>query len=160
MTANPSPIPDRLPAQLEQDVRTLAGEIGERNVFRPNALERAARFIEGELRTAGFVAQRQTFHAPGLQAGQVSCHNLEAELRGSTRPGEIIVIGAHYDSVTGSPVPTTTGAAWRPCSLWPGRLPPGRPPWPHPSVRPLRKRGAALLPDPGDGKSGLRPTKR
>jgi Zn-dependent M28 family amino/carboxypeptidase len=35
----------------------------------------------------------------------VACDNVEAEIRGRDRPGDIIVIGAHYDSV-----PYTTGA--------------------------------------------------
>jgi Zn-dependent M28 family amino/carboxypeptidase len=30
-------------------------------------------------------------------------HNIEAEIVGGARPGEIVIVGAHYDSVVGSP---------------------------------------------------------
>ncbi len=76
---------------LEQDVTRLAGEIGERNVWRPSAYAAAADFIETSLREAGYDPERQTFDA--------GC-NIDAELRGSE---EIIVVGAHYDTVRGSP---------------------------------------------------------
>jgi Zn-dependent M28 family amino/carboxypeptidase len=31
------------------------------------------------------------------------CRNLEISIRGEDRPGEIVLVGAHYDSVPGSP---------------------------------------------------------
>ncbi|HEY6843756.1 MAG TPA: M20/M25/M40 family metallo-hydrolase [Thermoanaerobaculia bacterium] len=72
---------------LHDDVFTLARDIGERNVTTPRAYADAAAFIERSLPEA----QRQTFDA-GV--------NIESEAPGSE---EIIVIGAHYDSVIGSP---------------------------------------------------------
>lgn len=87
-----------LAARLEQDVRVLAGEIGERNVFRPEALDAAVGYIEGELQEAGLNPERQSF-----DVGRVRCHNLEVQFEGVERPDEIIVIGAHYESVVGSP---------------------------------------------------------
>ena len=65
----------------------LAGTIGERNVTRPRAYAAAAEFIERSLPSPS----RQTFES-GV--------NIESEIRGN---GEIVVIGAHYDSVIGSP---------------------------------------------------------
>ncbi len=65
----------------------LAGQIGERNVTRPRAYATAAEFIERSLPSAS----RQTFES-GV--------NIESEIRGNE---EIVVIGAHYDSVIGSP---------------------------------------------------------
>ncbi len=116
MSPEPSP-PSRGPRkthpladQLARDVRILGEEIGERNVFLPEALERAARFIGEEVRDAGLEVQRQTFHARGLHARQVPCHNLEVELPGSHRPDRIVVIGAHYDSVAGSPGANDNGS--------------------------------------------------
>lgn len=73
----------------------LAGEIGERNIMRPRAYAAAAAFIEQSLRSAGYPTARQTFEVTG-----VSCANIEAERTGGD---EIIVVGAHYDTVWGSP---------------------------------------------------------
>ena len=78
---------------LRQDVTELAGNIGERNVMHPQALADAARYIERAFADAGYTPARQTFVADG-----VSCSNIEV-LGGA----EIVVIGAHYDSVIGAP---------------------------------------------------------
>ena len=87
-----------LEARLEGHVRVLAGEIGERNVWRPEPLAAAARYLEERLRESGYAVAREGFMAAG-----VDVHNLVAERRGATRPDEIVVIGAHYDSVMGTP---------------------------------------------------------
>jgi Zn-dependent M28 family amino/carboxypeptidase len=84
--------------RLEQDVRQLAGVIGERNVFRPEALHAAAAYIENAWRNQGYAVERQTYTAAGVPSA-----NLEISIPGSHRPGEILLIGAHYDSVRGSP---------------------------------------------------------
>jgi len=81
-------------AALRAHVQALAGEIGERNVFRPAALARAADYIEGQWRQQGYEVTRQPFTADG-----VTCANLEAVRRGNS---EMIVVGAHYDSVCGT----------------------------------------------------------
>ena len=87
-----------LRTRLEGHVRTLAGEIGERNVWRPEALADAVRYLEERLRESGHAVAREGFTAAG-----VDVHNLVVERRGATRPDEIVVIGAHYDSVMGTP---------------------------------------------------------
>ncbi len=84
-----------LVAELRRDVERLAGAIGERNVFRPAALDAAAQWIEAELAAAGYAPARQTY-----EASRTPCSNLEAEVSGGS---EIVVVGAHYDSVAGSP---------------------------------------------------------
>jgi Zn-dependent M28 family amino/carboxypeptidase len=71
----------------------LAEKIGERNVVKYDELKKAADYIEAGLRVAGPVS-RQTYSASGRP-----CDNLEVEIRGTSAPGEIVVIGAHYDSV-------------------------------------------------------------
>jgi len=88
----------RLERELSADVTYLAGAIGERRVGRPEQLAAAASFIEAELGRAGYVARRQEF-----SVGDVRCNNLEATLPGSDRAGEIVVVGAHYDSAAGTP---------------------------------------------------------
>jgi Zn-dependent M28 family amino/carboxypeptidase len=83
---------------LERHVRKLAGEIGERNLWRYEALEAAAGYIEGSLRGLGYTVGEQVFTASDRPV-----RNLEAGYQGNTLPEEIVVVGAHYDSVSGSP---------------------------------------------------------
>jgi len=85
-----------LRAELIADVQALAGDIGERNTTRYPLLGAAADFIEGSLTRAGLTPRRESYDLRGQ-----ACHNIEVEIRG-TRP-EILVVGAHYDSVLGSP---------------------------------------------------------
>ena len=87
-----------LEQELHSHVQTLAGQIGERNVFSHDRLVMAADYIGATLAGAGYEARRQPF-----EVGGKICENVEAEVRGSQRPDDIIVIGAHYDSVQGSP---------------------------------------------------------
>ena len=83
---------------LRRNVEKLAVEIGRRSVYQPKALQAAADFIESSFREAGLPVSRQSFTAQSE-----SCANLEAEIRGGARPDEIVVIGAHYDSVMWGP---------------------------------------------------------
>ena len=82
--------------ELRGNVQKLAGEIGERNMWRYAQLNAAADFIEGSFSQAGLPTRRDSYQLQGQP-----CHNLEAEISGN-RP-EVIVIGAHYDSVFSSP---------------------------------------------------------
>ena len=96
--AAPPPARD-LVGELRHDVYALAGTIGERNlVTTPEAFAEAAVFIEDALRKAGYAPQRQTF-----EADDVPCANIEVEIRGAVNPNDIVIIGAHYDTVAGSP---------------------------------------------------------
>jgi hypothetical protein len=85
--------------ELRRDIYFLAAEIGERNVLRcPKQLGQAADYIESELTAGGYEVRRQRY-----PVSDVECCNLEVEVPGSARPQEIVVIGAHYDTVLGSP---------------------------------------------------------
>jgi len=76
----------------------LAAKIGERNIWHADQLEAAARYIEETLANTGFFVSTQEF-----EVGDRKVRNIEAELKGTSQRGEIIVVGAHYDSVLGSP---------------------------------------------------------
>ena len=89
---------DILAERLRTHVQRLAGEVGERNVDCPAALEAAARYIEGEWVGLGHAVRRQAYVVRGIE-----CANLEVVLPGTRRPLESLVVGAHYDSVRGSP---------------------------------------------------------
>ena len=80
--------------QLRHDVEMLAGDIGERSVQRPEGLHAAADRIESAFAATGLAPRRQTFVVQG-----VACDNIEAEIVGDARPADIVVIGAHYDSL-------------------------------------------------------------
>jgi len=91
---------------LRQDVETLAGEIGERNLWLEPQLSAAADFIERSFAEAGHDVKHQCF-----DVGGITCCNLEVECPGREQPGDIVVIGAHYDSVAGSPGANDNGSA-------------------------------------------------
>ncbi len=92
-----------LRAELVDHVQKLGGEIGERNLARYPQLLAAAQYIEGQLTETGWKLRRDTYRVQGK-----SCYNLEAELAGQS-PG-IVLIGAHYDSVFGSPGSNDNGS--------------------------------------------------
>jgi len=84
--------------RLRAHVASLAEEIGERNVFNSEALRRAAAYIEAEWGALGYGVERLEYDVSGIR-----CANLIATREGSTRHNEILLLGAHYDSVVGSP---------------------------------------------------------
>jgi hypothetical protein len=85
-----------LRTELQGYVQTLAENIGERNMRRYPALVQAAEFIEQSFSAAGLPPRRDSYDLRNR-----ACHNIEAEVRGASN--DIIVIGAHYDSVVGTP---------------------------------------------------------
>lgn len=91
---------------LKRDVQVLAGEIGERNVFRPRQYLATVEFIERALRQAGYTVSRQVF-----EAQREKCFNLEVTVPGRPRATEVVVVGAHYDSVSGCPGANDNGSA-------------------------------------------------
>ena len=84
---------------LKRHVDALAGRIGERNVWHPEAMTAASAYIRISLEEAGYVVNVQPFTSSGL-----TVNNIEAVLPGhGDAADEIIVVGAHYDSVADSP---------------------------------------------------------
>ena len=98
-----SPDEVTLREELRADVQKLAGEIGERNMWHYQQLSAAADFIEDSFSRAGLNPRRDSYELRGQ-----ACHNIEVEISGS-RP-EILLIGAHYDSVFGSPGANDNGS--------------------------------------------------
>ncbi len=102
-TAPLSPNEIALREELRADVQKLAGDIGERNMWHYAKLNAAADFIEDSFSRAGFHPRRDTYEIRGQP-----CHNIDVEIPAQqgaavSSPPPIIVIGAHYDSVFGSP---------------------------------------------------------
>ena len=89
---------DECAARLRCHVQALAGDIGERHVWRPAALAAAAGYVRREFESLGYSVAAQTY-----RVNDIDCDNLEVVIPGAARPQEIILVGAHYDTVEGSP---------------------------------------------------------
>ena len=85
---------------LEQYLDVLCVKIGERNLNKSEALEKTAIWLESTLGSGniGYPIKRQVYEVNGK-----AVRNLIAELPGTTRRDEIVVIGAHYDTVPNCP---------------------------------------------------------
>lgn len=94
-----------LSERLRCHVERLAGEIGERNVFHPEALKAAAAYIETTWTAQGYAVERQTYRTHG-----VDCANLSVTRQGAQEPDATLLIGAHYDSVHRSPGANDNGS--------------------------------------------------
>ncbi len=84
--------------RLRESVEALAGRIGERSVFRPEALARARDWILAELSRAGYEADLQ-----GYRVGDRIVSNVVAERPGSDPTAPPLILGAHYDTAPGTP---------------------------------------------------------
>jgi hypothetical protein len=83
---------------LQSHVRFLSETIGERNWGHYEGLEETRRYIAGELRGMGYEVELLPY-----EFRRETFYNIEALLPGSASPQRSIVIGAHYDTVAGSP---------------------------------------------------------
>jgi len=92
--------------RLRRDVDRLAVEIGPRNIYHYEALQKAADHLETSLRETGYspLLHRYETHDKAF-------FNISAELPGREHKDEIIVIGAHYDTHKDSPGANDNGSA-------------------------------------------------
>jgi hypothetical protein len=88
----------RVRDHLKEHVTTLSQQIGERNLNHYDHLEAAASYIRQYLQQQEYRVEEQDYTVQGK-----TCRNLYAVLEGSEKSKRAIVIGAHYDSVPGSP---------------------------------------------------------
>lgn len=98
------PVAD-LQQRLSNYVIHLSETVGERNLGNYQSLCEAADYIDAEFAKFGYPTERQTYRARGLD-----CFNIEAEIKGTTAPDQIVIIGAHYDSVVGTPGANDNGS--------------------------------------------------
>lgn len=80
-----------------QHVSYLGEKIGERNIWKPDALQAAADYVRKQWAHQGYVVHEQAYDVAGLR-----CANLEVATS-SDYTARTIIVGAHYDSVRGSP---------------------------------------------------------
>jgi Zn-dependent M28 family amino/carboxypeptidase len=90
---------------LKRHLQTLAGDIGERNVYHPHALMEAEHYIRHEWQQQGYDVVAQRYEAKGMD-----CANLEVTRIGTDTEAPLILIGAHYDTVKGSPGANDNGS--------------------------------------------------
>ncbi len=100
-----NPAADISADRLRGHVEMLADAIGPRSVFQPEQLQQAADYIEACWRDQGYVVTPYPYRVNGM-----TCANLEISRPGSDRPGEIIVVGAHYDTVGETPGANDNGS--------------------------------------------------
>jgi Zn-dependent M28 family amino/carboxypeptidase len=91
--------------RLENHISHLALQIGERNIWHYAELEAASIYIRDSFKELGYLPDIQAYESQGR-----TVKNLAVERVGSTLPQEIIVVGAHYDSVPGSPGANDNGS--------------------------------------------------
>ena len=100
-----SPAEHELAANLRHHVTVLAGEIGERSIWQPGSMAKAASHLTATLAGFGYTVVRQEVAAYGAAAV-----NLAVELPGRERPEEILILGAHYDTVRHCPGANDNGS--------------------------------------------------
>lgn len=96
-------------AELGQSLKQHIAAIAERehNVTHYDELEKVARYIETTLASIGYAVGRQEFFADGKPVRNI---DVTIEPAGRSADPEVIVIGAHYDSVFGSPGANDNGS--------------------------------------------------
>lgn len=87
-----------LSEELFRHVDCLAGLIGPRHLEKPKTIEATIGYITKALTSIGFTVSQEHYEALGHSAT-----NLIAELPGTSRGDEIVVVGAHYDTVDTTP---------------------------------------------------------
>ena len=90
--------------RLREHVQVLADDIGERHMGTPDALQAAADYVTRQFEASGYTPNEQTYDVDGE-----TVRNIEFEKPGGDRKDEIIVVGAHYDSVSGCPAANDNG---------------------------------------------------
>ncbi len=88
-----------LRGRLESHVQALAGDIGERNVITPDALARAEEYIRRAFNGSIYQVAEQTYDV--RLEPPLTVRYIEVEISGTASPGDIVIVGAHYDTVPG-----------------------------------------------------------
>lgn len=90
-------------SKLADHVRALAVDIGTRNYAHAAALEKAAAFVSRELESYGYALQTQEYEVRPPDAPAFKAKNFIAAVPASAPNAPILVIGAHYDTVSTTP---------------------------------------------------------
>jgi Zn-dependent M28 family amino/carboxypeptidase len=88
----------KLSANLTRHVDCLAGLIGPRPLAKFASFKAATTYVERELTNAGHKVSRETY-----TIGDQDVSNIVAEIPGNRKKNEIVILGAHYDTVETTP---------------------------------------------------------
>ena len=89
---------NQIESNLRLHVDRLAGLIGPRYLQKPKTIQATIGYIEGQWAGMGYKSSHECYDAIGDQAT-----NLIVEQSGTKRADEIILLGAHYDTVYSTP---------------------------------------------------------
>ena len=79
-------------------ITNLSVDIGERNLVKYENLRQTANYIEDQMNSLGLTTKDHTFLVQGKKV-----RNIEATIGHPTSSSQVVIVGAHYDSVIGSP---------------------------------------------------------
>lgn len=89
---------EELKINLKGHVVFLSQKVGERNFISYDKLEKASDYISKKFRSYGYTPEDQDYYLEGRRF-----RNMIATKFGENVPEEVVIVGAHYDSVVGSP---------------------------------------------------------
>jgi Zn-dependent M28 family amino/carboxypeptidase len=89
---------NQIESNLRLHVDRLAGLIGPRTLEQPKTIEATIGYLKGQWQEMGHDIRDETYDAIGNEAT-----NLIVEKQGSKRPDQIVLLGAHYDTVFMTP---------------------------------------------------------
>lgn len=89
-------------ATLARHVLRLAADIGDRNYLLPESQKAAALYIADQFRLSGYEPIAQVYRVPGPK-GEIELRNILVKRPGSQPQAPILVVGAHYDTFSGTP---------------------------------------------------------
>jgi hypothetical protein len=126
----------QLEHELEVHIQVLAGEIGERSLYKPEGMRAAEKYITEQLSSFGLDPQVQHYsveakliqqtterlrrhYGSGLheqlpaypnELGDAALNNIWVEIPGTVNPERLLVVGAHFDTVANSPGANDNGS--------------------------------------------------
>ncbi|MBB3206372.1 Zn-dependent M28 family amino/carboxypeptidase [Rhodopirellula rubra] len=89
---------EQIEANLRLHVDRLAGLIGPRTLQKPKTILATIGYLEAQWHEMGYHVERETYDAMGDEAT-----NLIVQKKGGTRANQIVLLGAHYDTVFSTP---------------------------------------------------------
>lgn len=91
--------------RLETHVAALCSHPAGRNYIEKEGLAAARAYIAAQFEASGYPVKHQEYQISGDRFA-----NLEVTRPGTTRPDEIVIVGAHYDAVIGAPGANDNGS--------------------------------------------------
>lgn len=96
----------QLEERLTNHVVVLAEDIGPRNVVNHAKLKATCDFIRSSWQDVGYEVTTGSYSVNGTE-----CYNLSVEIPGKSKPNNIVIVGAHYDTISYSPGANDNGSA-------------------------------------------------